>query len=154
MSILVTSILFLKKLLSCTCLHMYTWSVSGARGIGSPGVAGSCEPPDVAAGDMTRVQQQGSKRAPLRSVRSGLYCHSFLVFVWDRISLCSSDCPRTHAGLKLKDQLASASWVLRIKVCASATPPHSFPSFVLFSLFFVVLGIEQEPHWYAAYYQA
>jgi hypothetical protein len=43
----------------------------------------------------------------------------------DRVSLCSSDCPGTHAvdqaGLKLRNPSASASRVLGLKVC-STTP--------------------------------
>jgi hypothetical protein len=48
----------------------------------------------------------------------------FLVFVFvflDRVSLCSSGCPGIHvvdqAGLELRNLPASASQVLRLKVC-------------------------------------
>jgi hypothetical protein len=53
----------------------------------------------------------------------------FCLFVWfglvfrDRVSLCSPDCPGTHsvdqAGLELRNPPASASQVLRLKVCAT-----------------------------------
>jgi hypothetical protein len=46
----------------------------------------------------------------------------FLVF-WDRVSLCSPGCPGTHSvdqtGLELRNPPASASQVLRLKVCAT-----------------------------------
>ena len=45
----------------------------------------------------------------------------FLIFR-DRVSLCSSGCPRTHsvdqAGLELRNPPASASQVLGLKACA------------------------------------
>jgi len=44
-------------------------------------------------------------------------------FFWDRVSLCSSGCPRTHsvdqAGLELKNLPVSASRVLGLKACAT-----------------------------------
>jgi hypothetical protein len=47
----------------------------------------------------------------------------FVLFFWDRVSLCSSGCPRTHfveqAGLELRNPPASASQVLGLKVCAT-----------------------------------
>lgn len=51
----------------------------------------------------------------------------FVLVVWDRFSLCSSDCSETHpvdqTGLKLTDLAASASWVLWLKACATVTWP-------------------------------
>jgi hypothetical protein len=51
------------------------------------------------------------------------YCTYLFCFFGDRVSLCSSGCPRTHfvdqAGLKLRDLPASASRVLGLKVCAT-----------------------------------
>jgi hypothetical protein len=48
-----------------------------------------------------------------------LFCFVF----WDRVSLCSPGCPRTHsvdqAGLELRNPPASASRVLGLKVCAT-----------------------------------
>jgi hypothetical protein len=45
------------------------------------------------------------------------------LFVWDRVSLYSPDCPGTHfvdqAGLKLRNPPASASRVLGLKACAT-----------------------------------
>jgi hypothetical protein len=45
-------------------------------------------------------------------------------FFWDRVSLCSSGCPRTHsvdqAGLELRNLPASASRVLGLKVCTTS----------------------------------
>jgi hypothetical protein len=53
-----------------------------------------------------------------------LFKFFFLVFR-DRVSLCSSGCPRTHsvdqAGLQLRNPPASASQVLGLKVCATNT---------------------------------
>jgi hypothetical protein len=44
-------------------------------------------------------------------------------FSWDRVSLCSPGCPGTQfvdqAGLELRNPPASASQVLRLKVCAT-----------------------------------
>ena len=48
-----------------------------------------------------------------------------LLCVRDRIPLCSPSCPETHsidqAGLQLRDPSASASRVLRLKVCATTS---------------------------------
>jgi hypothetical protein len=56
-----------------------------------------------------------------------LFVCLFVCLFRDRVSLCSSGCPRTHfvdqAGLKLRNPLASASQVLGSK--ASATTPGS-----------------------------
>jgi hypothetical protein len=53
-----------------------------------------------------------------------LFVFFFLVFR-DRVSQCSSGCPRTHsvdqAGLELRNPPASASQVLGLKVCATTT---------------------------------
>jgi hypothetical protein len=48
----------------------------------------------------------------------------FFCFVFqDRVSLCGPGCPRTcsvsQAGLKLKNPLASASWMLGLKACTT-----------------------------------
>jgi hypothetical protein len=52
-----------------------------------------------------------------------VYLFICFFFFRDRISLCSPGCPRTHsvdqAGLELRDLPASASRVLRLKVCAT-----------------------------------
>jgi hypothetical protein len=62
-----------------------------------------------------------------------LFVCLFFVFCFfrDRVSLCSSGCPRTHsidqAGLELRNPPASASRVLGSKVCA--TTPSSFALF-------------------------
>ena len=49
----------------------------------------------------------------------------FVLFFWDRVSLCSPGCPGTHsvnqAGLELRNPLASASQVLGLKACATHT---------------------------------
>jgi hypothetical protein len=46
----------------------------------------------------------------------------------DRVSLCSSGCPRTHsvdqAGLELRNLPASASQVLGLKACATTAQPE------------------------------
>jgi hypothetical protein len=51
---------------------------------------------------------------------SFVFC--FFVF-WDRVSLCSPGCPRTHsvdqAGLELRNPPASASRVLGLKACTT-----------------------------------
>jgi hypothetical protein len=56
----------------------------------------------------------------------------FLVF-WDRVSLCSPGCPRTHsvdqAGLELRNLPASASQVLGLKACA--TTPSWVKTFIV-----------------------
>jgi hypothetical protein len=43
-----------------------------------------------------------------------------LLFLWDKVLLCSSGCPETHsadeAGLQLRDLPASVSQVLGLKV--------------------------------------
>jgi hypothetical protein len=47
----------------------------------------------------------------------------FFFFFWDRVSLYSPGCPRTHsvdqAGLQLRNLPISASQVLGLKVCAT-----------------------------------
>ena len=47
-----------------------------------------------------------------------IFCLAFGFLFWDRFSLCSSGCPVAisvdQAGLKLRDLLAAASWVLRL----------------------------------------
>jgi hypothetical protein len=47
----------------------------------------------------------------------------FLLVFWDRVSLCSPDCPGTHSvdqtGLELRNLPASASRVLGLKACAT-----------------------------------
>jgi hypothetical protein len=52
----------------------------------------------------------------------GFFVCLFLVFQ-DRVSLCSPGCPGTHSvdqdGLELRNPPASASQVLRLKVCAT-----------------------------------
>jgi hypothetical protein len=53
------------------------------------------------------------------------FCFCFVLFCFfqDRVSLYSSDCPRTHfvdqAGLELRNLPASASQVLGLKACAT-----------------------------------
>jgi hypothetical protein len=46
----------------------------------------------------------------------------YFIYFWDRVSLCSHDCPRAHsvdqAGLNLRDLTAFASGLLGLKVCA------------------------------------
>jgi hypothetical protein len=61
-----------------------------------------------------------------------------LLFFRDRVSLYSPGCPGTHfvdqAGLKVRNPPDSASWVLRLKACATiphmllswSWPPHAF----------------------------
>jgi hypothetical protein len=48
----------------------------------------------------------------------------------DRVSLYSPGCPETHsvdqAGLKLRNLPASASQVLRLKVCTTTAWPKNF----------------------------
>jgi hypothetical protein len=48
-----------------------------------------------------------------------------VVFLQDRVSLCSFGCPGTHsadqAGLELRNPLASASQVLWLKACTTTT---------------------------------
>jgi hypothetical protein len=53
-----------------------------------------------------------------------LFCFVLFCFVFlDRVSLCSPGCPRSwsvdEAGLEFRDLPASASQVLRLKVCAT-----------------------------------
>jgi hypothetical protein len=64
------------------------------------------------------------------------------LFFWDRVSLCSPGCPRTHsvdqAGLKLRNSSASASRVLELKACAT-TPCENSLLFVTVSL--CILGL-------------
>ena len=63
-----------------------------------------------------------------------LFFFFFFFLFWDRVSLCSPDCPGTHsvdqAGLKLRNLPASASQVLGLKVCA--TMPSCYPYRSLF----------------------
>jgi hypothetical protein len=63
---------------------------------------------------------------------------SLLFFSWDRVSLCSPGCPGTHsvdqAGLEPRNLPASASHVLRLKVCANTTQP----SLSLFKIYFIL----------------
>jgi hypothetical protein len=50
-------------------------------------------------------------------------CCLFVLYFWDRVSLYSPGCPRTHfvdqTDLKLRNLPASASWVLGLKECAT-----------------------------------
>jgi hypothetical protein len=61
-----------------------------------------------------------------------LFC--FVLFFRDRVSLYSPGCPGTHfvdqAGLELRNPLASASRVLRLKACA--TTPGMTPQFLTY----------------------
>lgn len=46
----------------------------------------------------------------------------FLLF-WDRVLLCNPSCLRTQSDLKLRDMLASASWVSGLKVYVIMSSP-------------------------------
>jgi hypothetical protein len=52
-----------------------------------------------------------------------LFWFGLVLVFGDRVSLCSPDCPETRyvdqAGLKLRNPPASASQVLRLKVCVT-----------------------------------
>jgi hypothetical protein len=57
------------------------------------------------------------------------FCYCFCFF-WDRVSLYSLGCPGTHfvdqVDLELRNPLASASWVLGSKACATMlNAPHA-----------------------------
>jgi hypothetical protein len=56
-----------------------------------------------------------------------LFCRGLF---WDRVSLCNTECPKTHvldlAGLKFRNLPASASQVLGLKACSTTVLPFLF----------------------------
>jgi hypothetical protein len=60
---------------------------------------------------------------------SSFFCFVFVFVFRDRVSLCSPGCPGTHsvnqAGLKLRNLPASASQMLRLKVCTTTARLHA-----------------------------
>jgi hypothetical protein len=64
-----------------------------------------------------------------------------LVF-WDRVTLCSPGCPGNHfvdqAGLELRNPLASASWVLGLRACATTAQPDFSLKLTQQSMFFLI----------------
>jgi hypothetical protein len=73
-----------------------------------------------------------------------IFFYLLLLLFWffrDRVSLYSPGCPGTHsvdqAGLKIRNQPASASQVLGLKACA--TMPGLFFFFLFFSFFFFLI---------------
>ena len=71
----------------------------------------------MAAGNWTQDLWKSSQCVVL------FFSFSFLLVLWDRVSLCSPGCPGTHsvdqAGLELRNPPASASQVLGLKVWAT-----------------------------------
>jgi hypothetical protein len=94
---------------------------------------------------------------------------SFFLFVWvfvclfvfvfqHRVSLYSPGCPGTHfvdqASLKLRNPLASASWVLGLKAC-STTPSHCYhPNYQEWGLFYswCLVGVWMNNEWMSDLY--
>ena len=66
-----------------------------------------------------------------------LFIFIFWLF-WDRVSLCSPGCPRTHfvdqADLKLRNPPASTSQVLGLKACATTAQLIFFKKWFIFTL--------------------
>jgi hypothetical protein len=80
--------------------------------------------------DFTACESQGSGLSSVKESFLFVCLFCFVLFFWDRVSLCSPGCPGTHsvdqAGLELRNLPASASQVLGLKACATRPARKSY----------------------------